>query len=338
MTRVKRSTICGIRLAAAVLAVAAAATPLTSQTTPAGFTLTDVARDAGVTAVTVFGGQRSNRYLLETTGCGVALFDYDNDGLLDIFLVNGTTLEGFPKGAEPTSHLYRNKGDGTFEDVTAKAGVRRDRLGTRCHRRRLRQRRRRGSVRHLLRAESPVSQQRRRQLHRGHRRRRSEERARALGHGRRLHRLRSRRPSRPFRRQLHRSRSRHGADARLRAVPLQRRPGRLRTTGSARREERALSQQGRRHLRRRVRTHGHPQGQRAPTASASAPSTSTTTAGRISTWRTTRIQARSIGTTAMVPSPTLACGRAAHTARTANRRLAWASGSATTIAMARSTW
>ena len=65
----------------------------------------------------------SNRYLLETTGCGVALFDYDNDGRLDIFIVNGTTLEGFPKGQAPISHLYRNRGDGTFEDVTAKAGV-----------------------------------------------------------------------------------------------------------------------------------------------------------------------------------------------------------------------
>ncbi len=96
---------------------------LADDSTTAGFTFTNIAKEAGVTAVTVFGGERSNRYLLETTGCGVAVFDYDNDGRLDIFLVNGTTLEGFPKGAEPTSHLYRNKGDGTFEDVTARAGV-----------------------------------------------------------------------------------------------------------------------------------------------------------------------------------------------------------------------
>ena len=96
---------------------------LAEDSTTVGFTFTNIAREAGVTAVTVFGGERSNRYLLETTGCGVAVFDYDNDGRLDIFLVNGTTLDGFPKGAEPTSHLYRNKGDGTFEDVTARAGV-----------------------------------------------------------------------------------------------------------------------------------------------------------------------------------------------------------------------
>jgi hypothetical protein len=73
--------------------------------------------------VTVFGGRDTNRYLLETTGCGAAFFDYDNDGWQDAFLVNGSTLEGFARGQEPTSHLYRNRGDGTFQDVTAGAGV-----------------------------------------------------------------------------------------------------------------------------------------------------------------------------------------------------------------------
>src|SRR5687767_5911561 len=88
-----------------------------------GFSFRNVAAEAGLTAVTVFGGKEKNRYLLETTGTGAAFFDYDGDGWLDVFLVNGTTLEGFPKGQEPTNHLYRNKRDGTFEDVTAKAGV-----------------------------------------------------------------------------------------------------------------------------------------------------------------------------------------------------------------------
>lgn len=87
------------------------------------FSFTDVAREAGLTAVTVYGGQKTNKYLLETTGCGVAMLDYDNDGWLDLFFVNGTTLEGFPGGQEPTSHLYRNRGDGTFEDTTARAGL-----------------------------------------------------------------------------------------------------------------------------------------------------------------------------------------------------------------------
>ena len=90
---------------------------------PLGFAFVNVARPAGLDAVTVFGGKEVNRYLLETTGCGAAFFDYDGDGRLDAFLVNGTTLAGFPKGQEPTFHLYRNRGDGTFEDVTRKAGL-----------------------------------------------------------------------------------------------------------------------------------------------------------------------------------------------------------------------
>jgi hypothetical protein len=88
-----------------------------------GFAFTNVGREAGFDAVTIFGGRETNKYLLETTGCGVALLDFDNDGWLDVFVVNGTTLEGFPKGEEPTSHLYRNRRDGTFEDVTRRAGV-----------------------------------------------------------------------------------------------------------------------------------------------------------------------------------------------------------------------
>jgi hypothetical protein len=87
------------------------------------FSFTNIAREAGLDARTVFGGETTNTYLLETTGCGAAVLDFDGDGWLDIFLVNGTTLEGFPAGKEPTNHLYRNKGNGTFEDVTARAGL-----------------------------------------------------------------------------------------------------------------------------------------------------------------------------------------------------------------------
>ncbi len=90
---------------------------------PLGFSFTNIAAAAGLTSRTVYGGEKTNKYLLETTGCGAAALDYDNDGWMDIFLVNGTTLEGFPKGSAPTNHLYRNKGDGTFEDVTARAGL-----------------------------------------------------------------------------------------------------------------------------------------------------------------------------------------------------------------------
>src|SRR5438552_1343566 len=83
----------------------------------------NIARESGLNAKTIYGGEHKNKYLLETTGCGVAFYDYDNDGWLDIFLVNGTRLEGFPKGQEPTSHLFKNNRDGTFTDVTVKSGV-----------------------------------------------------------------------------------------------------------------------------------------------------------------------------------------------------------------------
>ncbi len=95
-----------------------------------GLSFINVAKESGLNAKTIFGGEHKNKYLLETTGCGVAFYDYDNDGWLDIFLVNGSRLEGFPKGQEPTSHLFKNNRDGTFTDVTAKAGVRAFGLGT----------------------------------------------------------------------------------------------------------------------------------------------------------------------------------------------------------------
>jgi hypothetical protein len=84
---------------------------------------TDVAQKAGLTMMNVFGGKDTKKYIIETTGTGIAIFDYDNDGWPDIFIVNGTTLEGFPEGKAPTNHLYRNNHDGTFTDVTVKAGL-----------------------------------------------------------------------------------------------------------------------------------------------------------------------------------------------------------------------
>lgn len=88
-----------------------------------GISFVDVAKQAGLNAKTIFGGEHKNKYLLETTGCGVAFYDYDNDGWLDIFLVNGWRLEGFPQGSEPHCHLFKNNRDGTFTDVTDKAGL-----------------------------------------------------------------------------------------------------------------------------------------------------------------------------------------------------------------------
>ena len=83
----------------------------------------DIAAKAGLNMHITFGGVDTKKYIIETTGTGVAIFDYDNDGWPDIFIVNGTTLEGYPSGAAPSNHLYRNNHDGTFTDVTVKAGL-----------------------------------------------------------------------------------------------------------------------------------------------------------------------------------------------------------------------
>jgi hypothetical protein len=83
----------------------------------------DIAEKAGLVDSIVFGEEREKKYILETTGTGVAIFDYDNDGWPDIFIVNGSKLAGIPRGSEPTNHLYRNNKDGTFTDVTENAGL-----------------------------------------------------------------------------------------------------------------------------------------------------------------------------------------------------------------------
>ena len=68
-------------------------------------------------------GRSGQRYFLETVGSGVAFFDYDGDGLLDIYCVNSADLPGSHSPTLPTNRLYRNSGDGTFTDVTDQAGV-----------------------------------------------------------------------------------------------------------------------------------------------------------------------------------------------------------------------
>jgi hypothetical protein len=82
---------------------------------------TDVAKEAGLTMPVVYGGIDSKQYIIEVVGCGVAFLDYDNDGWLDLFVLSGTRLGDTPAGA--TNRLYRNNRDGTFTDVTEKAGL-----------------------------------------------------------------------------------------------------------------------------------------------------------------------------------------------------------------------
>ena len=107
-------------------------TPSPVTGTPLGVQFVDVAKEAGLHTETVFGGEHHNKYLLETTGCGAAFFDYDQDDWVDIFLVNGWRLEGFPSGKEPVCRLFKNNRDGTFTDVTVKAGLARSGWGQAC--------------------------------------------------------------------------------------------------------------------------------------------------------------------------------------------------------------
>jgi len=88
-----------------------------------GVRFTNVAQQAGLNISTIYGDERRNRYLLETTGSGAAFIDYDNDGWQDIFLVNGTRLDGLSPNLNSTNRLYHNTGNGKFTDVTEKAGL-----------------------------------------------------------------------------------------------------------------------------------------------------------------------------------------------------------------------
>jgi enediyne biosynthesis protein E4 len=81
---------------------------------------TDIAASAGLRDPIVYGGLDHKAFIVETVGCGAAFLDYDNDGWLDIFLLGGTTFDGSRKGS---NRLYKNNRDGTFTDVTAKAGL-----------------------------------------------------------------------------------------------------------------------------------------------------------------------------------------------------------------------
>src|SRR5258708_100295 len=92
----------------------------------------DVAREAGLGMRFTSGGETSKKYITETNGSGLAFIDYNNDGREDIFLINGSRMEGFAgNAAAPTNHLYRNNGGGKFTDVTNKAGAGPPRVGNR---------------------------------------------------------------------------------------------------------------------------------------------------------------------------------------------------------------
>jgi hypothetical protein len=104
------------------LAVQAAPVPKSAPTSPVVFL--DVAHEAGLNVPNVWGSAERKRFIIEAKGSGLAFFDYDNDGWLDVYLTNGNRLDAqWPAGTAPTSHLFKNNRDGTFTDVTARSGL-----------------------------------------------------------------------------------------------------------------------------------------------------------------------------------------------------------------------
>jgi hypothetical protein len=97
-----------------------------------GVVFKDISVQAGLAgAKNISGANENKQFLLEEMGGGVALFDYDNDGWLDIFLVNGTASDN-QRGEKPTSYLFRNNRDGTFTNVTNKSGLTHSGWGQGC--------------------------------------------------------------------------------------------------------------------------------------------------------------------------------------------------------------
>ncbi len=84
----------------------------------------EVAAQSGLTATNTFGGRDAKQSILESTGTGAAIFDFDGDGWNDVFIANGTMLDSTSQ--LPTSQLYRNDGTGHFRDVANQAGLTRN--------------------------------------------------------------------------------------------------------------------------------------------------------------------------------------------------------------------
>jgi hypothetical protein len=121
-----------VAAAAGVAALAVAPWARSADPSPWPVTFVDVGERAGLRFPSIYGGLEQKRFIIETNGAGAALLDYDGDGWLDALVLSGTRLRdgaradlSWPAGQEPTNRLYRNRGDGTFADVTDRAGLRR---------------------------------------------------------------------------------------------------------------------------------------------------------------------------------------------------------------------
>jgi enediyne biosynthesis protein E4 len=119
-----------ILVRAAFVLAAALALQSTAERNAWSVSFVDVADRAGLRATSIYGGVDRKRFIIETNGAGVAFLDYDNDGWVDALVLSGVRLqegtreiEKYAPGAAPTTHLYRNNRDGSFSDVTDRAGV-----------------------------------------------------------------------------------------------------------------------------------------------------------------------------------------------------------------------
>ena len=315
---------------------------------------TDVTAAAGLLhARNVSGRPEDKQFLLEEMGCGAAFFDYDNDGWLDIFLVNADTLDSGARASRPTCYLFHNNGDGTFTDVTAKAGLTHSGWGQACcvgdydndgyddlfvtywGRNVLYHNNGDGTFTDVSEKAGVAGT------------------ADALGRRLRVSRLRPRWSSRSVRRQLREFRSGDGAASWPGGLlQLQRHPGAVRTAGVCRRDQSSVSQPRRRHVSRRLGSVRHRPPHRARRRWCSSAATgdpqartgwarqrriSTTTAGRTSTSRATARPACCIATTTMGRFARSPCPRAPPSTKAAPPSPAWASASATTTPTAGST-
>jgi hypothetical protein len=127
---------CGLAALATAAVLSAQDLPPTLRVPPAsanaaaGVSFADVTEAAGVTGFANVSGDPRKPYIFETTGSGLALFDADNDGDVDLYLVNGSTKEAIRSGRPaPPAALFRNEGRGTFTNVTAGAGLANERWG-----------------------------------------------------------------------------------------------------------------------------------------------------------------------------------------------------------------
>ena len=96
---------------------------LSGEEAPLSVRFINIAKQAGIEFFGIFGGLETKKYIIETTGSGVAFLDFDRDGWQDLYFVTGTLLEGHGEDPTPTNRLYRNNGDGTFKDVTEQSGL-----------------------------------------------------------------------------------------------------------------------------------------------------------------------------------------------------------------------